>query len=161
MRTHIVLPFYTPPAPPWPHQAALARRGRRNRNPGPPSDAADAPARTPRSDPPRRGPRGTAGASPVPAWASADARAAGLTRREWEVLGLLVAGASNRAIAERLNISPHTAVRHVANVMRKLDVASRSEAVARALGLDAPSSAARPPGAAPARPPPRPPAPQK
>jgi DNA-binding NarL/FixJ family response regulator len=144
MRTHVVLPFYTPPAPPWPHHAALARRGRRNRDSGPPSDAADAPARTPRSDSRRRGPSGAAGSSPVPAWASAAARAAGLTRREWEVLGLLVAGASNHAIAGTLNISRHTAVRHVANVMRKLHVASRSEAVARALGLDAPSSAARP-----------------
>ena len=75
----------------------------------------------------------------VPVWASAAARAGGLTPREWEVLGLLVAGASNRAIATRLGISPHTAVRHVLSIAGKLGAHSRGEAVARALGLGAES----------------------
>ena len=70
----------------------------------------------------------------IPSWASPAARTAGLTPREWAVLGLLVGGASNRAIADRLVISPHTAVRHVASVLRKLGAATRGEAVARVLG---------------------------
>jgi DNA-binding CsgD family transcriptional regulator len=47
-----------------------------------------------------------------------------------------VAGASNRDIAERLVISPHTAVRHVRSVAGKLGARSRGSAVARATGLD-------------------------
>jgi non-specific serine/threonine protein kinase len=88
----------------------------------------------------RRGRGGAGRAAPAapetPAWASPAARAAGLTPREWEVLALLVAGASNRAIAERLVISPHTAVRHVGSVVAKLGVGSRGAAVARATGRD-------------------------
>ena len=51
------------------------------------------------------------------------------------MLGLLVAGASNRGIAAALDISPHTAVRHVNHILVKLRVASRGQAVAQALGL--------------------------
>ncbi|HET9314465.1 MAG TPA: response regulator transcription factor, partial [Vicinamibacteria bacterium] len=61
----------------------------------------------------------------------------GLTPREVEVLRLISDGLSNQAIAERLFISEHTVHRHVANVLGKLDVSSRSAAVAQAgrLGL--------------------------
>ena len=52
----------------------------------------------------------------------------GLTAREMEVLGLLVDGLSNRAIAERLVISQGTAGRHVSNVFSKLGAHSRLEA---------------------------------
>jgi DNA-binding CsgD family transcriptional regulator len=53
----------------------------------------------------------------------------GLTRRELEVLALLVEGLSNRQIAERLVISPSTVTRHVANIFTKLDVHTRAQAV--------------------------------
>jgi ATP/maltotriose-dependent transcriptional regulator MalT len=61
----------------------------------------------------------------------------GLTPREIEVLRLISAGLSNLAIAERLFISEHTVHRHVANTLTKLNVSSRSAAVAQAgrLGL--------------------------
>jgi DNA-binding NarL/FixJ family response regulator len=62
---------------------------------------------------------------------------AGLTPRELEVLGLLVAGKSNRQIAEDLFISGKTAGVHVTNILAKLGVHSRLQAAARAreLGL--------------------------
>ncbi len=59
-----------------------------------------------------------------------------LSEREREVLRLMAAGASNSVIAERLIISPHTAKRHVANILSKLGVATRTEAAARARELD-------------------------
>jgi LuxR family maltose regulon positive regulatory protein len=54
-----------------------------------------------------------------------------LTRREVEVLRLIAAGATNRAIAERLVISGHTVKSHVTHILRKLDVPSRVQAAAR------------------------------
>jgi len=58
--------------------------------------------------------------------------AGGLTAREVEVLRLISSGLSNQAIADRLSISEHTVHRHVANTLSKLDVPSRSAAVAQA-----------------------------
>jgi DNA-binding CsgD family transcriptional regulator/tetratricopeptide (TPR) repeat protein len=65
---------------------------------------------------------------------------AGLTPRELEVLHLLIAGRSNRQIAEQLFISGKTASVHVTNILTKLGVHSRLEAAARGrkLGLDHP-----------------------
>lgn len=57
-----------------------------------------------------------------------------LTDREREVLHLLAAGAANKQIARRLNISVHTVERHVSNVYAKLGVRSRSQATAMVLG---------------------------
>ncbi len=57
----------------------------------------------------------------------------GLTHRESEVLALLVAGCSNRAIASRLVIGDETVKTHVRAVLRKLGVADRTAAVAAAL----------------------------
>jgi DNA-binding NarL/FixJ family response regulator len=54
----------------------------------------------------------------------------GLTKRELDVLRLLVAGQSNRDIGEQLYISSATAARHVANIYNKLGVDSRAKAVA-------------------------------
>ena len=51
------------------------------------------------------------------------------------MLRLISGGFSNHAIAERLFISEHTVHRHVANTLSKLDVSSRSAAVARAARL--------------------------
>jgi LuxR family maltose regulon positive regulatory protein len=60
-----------------------------------------------------------------------------LTPREVEILQLISTGLNNQAIAERLFISEHTVHRHVANTLAKLNVSSRSAAVAQAgrLGL--------------------------
>jgi len=58
-----------------------------------------------------------------------------LTQREIEVLRLIAQGLSNRAIAERLIISEGTVKTHVHHILHKLDVASRTEAVARAREL--------------------------
>jgi LuxR family maltose regulon positive regulatory protein len=58
-----------------------------------------------------------------------------LSRREVEVLRLLAAGASNRAIAEHLVLGEQTIKSHVARILRKLDVASRTQAAARARAL--------------------------
>ncbi len=55
-----------------------------------------------------------------------------LTPREREVLGLLADGLTNPQIAERLVLSEHTVHRHVANILRKLDLPSRAAAAARA-----------------------------
>lgn len=55
---------------------------------------------------------------------------AALTQREREVLRLLIAGASNRAIGEELVISLATVKKHVANLLHKLGVARRTEAIA-------------------------------
>lgn len=71
-----------------------------------------------------RGPRATTVAHPV-----------GLTVRENQVLGLLVQGLTNAAIAGRLVRSEKTVEHHVAAVLRKLDVRSRREAAASARRL--------------------------
>lgn len=57
-------------------------------------------------------------------------RTAQLTRREKEVLALLADGADKHAIAQALVISPQTARTHIQNVLAKLRVHSRLEAVA-------------------------------
>lgn len=56
-----------------------------------------------------------------------------LTRREQEVLALLVKGLSNPEIAERLFISRATVKVHVSNLLAKLGVASRAEAISLAI----------------------------
>ena len=62
---------------------------------------------------------------------------ADLSTREREVLALMAGGATNREIAERLFLSPHTIKDHTSSLYRKLDVRNRAEAVQRAerLGL--------------------------
>jgi NarL family two-component system response regulator LiaR len=56
-----------------------------------------------------------------------------LSARELEVLALMKQGLTNRSIADRLVISPSTADFHVSNILGKLGVASRTEAVALAV----------------------------
>jgi two-component system nitrate/nitrite response regulator NarL len=56
-----------------------------------------------------------------------------LTPRESEVLQLLAQGLPNRAIAQRLRISDHTAKFHVNAILGKLGAATRTEAVAQAI----------------------------
>lgn len=55
-----------------------------------------------------------------------------LTAREHEVLLLIAEGCSNRDIADRLYISHRTAMQHVANILGKLNVSSRTAAAAYA-----------------------------
>ncbi|HEX2028610.1 MAG TPA: response regulator transcription factor [Nitriliruptorales bacterium] len=58
-----------------------------------------------------------------------------LSPREKEVLELLAQGGTSQAIAAELNISVETVQTHVRNVLAKLDVRSRLEAVAKAIRL--------------------------
>ncbi len=59
--------------------------------------------------------------------------AMGLSQRESEVLELLVAGLSNRAIASKLVLGEETIKTHLRGLYRKLDVSDRAGAVAVAL----------------------------
>ena len=81
-------------------------------------------------------------ASPSSGDAAPDtARSAGLieplSERELEILGLIAEGESTQAIARKLILAPGTVKAHVASIYRKLDVHSRTQALAlaRALGL--------------------------
>jgi NarL family two-component system response regulator LiaR len=56
-----------------------------------------------------------------------------LTRRERDVLALLVKGMSNPEIAERMCLSRSTVKVHVSNILAKLGVSNRSEAIALAI----------------------------
>jgi DNA-binding NarL/FixJ family response regulator len=57
----------------------------------------------------------------------------GLSRRESEVLELMVHGLSNPAIAKRLLLGEETVKTHARNIYRKLHVTDRTQAVAYAL----------------------------
>jgi two-component system response regulator DesR len=69
--------------------------------------------------------------------ASPEANGVSLSDREREVLELISGGATNREIAERLHLSPHTIKDHTSALYRKLGVRNRAEAARRAsqLGL--------------------------
>ena len=56
-----------------------------------------------------------------------------LTEREREVLALMIEGLNNTQIAGRLSVRPSTIKSHVSNILSKLGVASRTEAVTLAL----------------------------
>ena len=56
-----------------------------------------------------------------------------LTDREREVLALMIEGMNNTQIAAKLTVSPSTVKSHVSNILSKLGVAGRTEAVTLAL----------------------------
>jgi DNA-binding NarL/FixJ family response regulator len=72
----------------------------------------------------RRGPRAQTRENP-----------AGLTGRQLEVLGLLARGMQNSEIADRLVLSRKTVDHHVSAILGKLNVRTRNEATARAIGM--------------------------
>jgi len=61
---------------------------------------------------------------------STDARVRKLTAREVEILAMLAAGRTTPEIAERLHISRVTARNHIQNILDKLEIHSKAEAVA-------------------------------
>jgi ATP/maltotriose-dependent transcriptional regulator MalT len=67
--------------------------------------------------------------------ASTRGNPAGLTSREVEVLKLVVQGHTNAQVARRLHLSSKTIDHHVSSILGKLEVRSRTEAVAAAFGL--------------------------
>jgi NarL family two-component system response regulator LiaR len=67
----------------------------------------------------------------------------GLTPREREVLALMVEGLNNPEIAERLVVSRSTAKAHVSNILSKLGVSNRAEAIALALQQNLSGASAR------------------
>ena len=71
----------------------------------------------------REGPSGSAGMRPVKS---------PLTAREWEVIDLLKASKTTDEIADEFVLSPETVRSHVKNILRKLKVGTRQEAVAAA-----------------------------
>jgi len=83
--------------------------------------------------------RGEPTLAPEAAWALFKAARRGrelgddLTGREREVLALLVEGLTNPEIANRLYVSDSTVKTHVSNILSKLGVATRTEAVSLAL----------------------------
>jgi len=58
-----------------------------------------------------------------------------LTPREMEVLQLVATGDSNQAIANKLVVTVRTVKKHVTNILGKLGVSNRTQAVARARAL--------------------------
>jgi DNA-binding CsgD family transcriptional regulator len=62
----------------------------------------------------------------------ASAGANSLTERETNILRLIAAGNTTREIAAILVVSPHTVRKHIEHILEKLDVRTRSAAVARA-----------------------------
>ncbi|CUU59789.1 GAF domain-containing protein [Parafrankia irregularis] len=83
--------------------------------------------------------------APVPGSPAPGPRVLGkLTVREAEVFELMIAGATNSVIAERLIITEETVKSHVKHILRKLGVANRSQAIAASLGTSGAGQAWRP-----------------
>ncbi|NIC36733.1 HTH-type transcriptional regulator MalT [Halomonas desiderata] len=59
-------------------------------------------------------------------------RTSPLTRREWQILGLIHAGLSNEQIAEQLSVAPTTVKTHIRSLYQKQNIRRRDEAIALA-----------------------------
>ncbi len=75
-------------------------------------------------------PAAASGLSGPPGQAAQSPQHGVLTARELQIANLIAAGASNKAIADQLSITPATAARHVANIMGKLGFNSRLQIAA-------------------------------
>jgi ATP/maltotriose-dependent transcriptional regulator MalT len=64
---------------------------------------------------------------------SRDPRSGPLTRREYEVIDLIIDGHSNESICNQFHISGNTIKRHMQNIFGKLSVASRLELAVKIL----------------------------
>jgi DNA-binding CsgD family transcriptional regulator len=73
---------------------------------------------------------GRAGGDRAAATRGRSAAPGGLTRREWEIAGLLAEGLTNKEIAARLVISQRTAETHVDHILGKLGMTSRAQVAA-------------------------------
>jgi LuxR family maltose regulon positive regulatory protein len=62
-------------------------------------------------------------------------RVSPLTRREWQILGLIHAGLSNEQIADQLSVAPTTVKTHIRSLYQKQGIRRREEAVALAADL--------------------------
>jgi two-component system response regulator DegU len=56
-----------------------------------------------------------------------------LTKREWDILELITKGYSNEQISKKMDISDGTVKNHVSNLLKKLEVADRTNAVLTAI----------------------------
>ena len=65
----------------------------------------------------------------------ADLKKLGITKREYEVLGLIAQGLSNKEIADKLFVSTSTIKTHTSNLFLKLDASRRTQALQRAKEL--------------------------
>ena len=65
----------------------------------------------------------------------ADLKKLGITKREYEVLGLIAQGLSNKEIADKLFVSTSTIKTHTSNIFVKLDASRRTQAIQRAKEL--------------------------
>ena len=65
----------------------------------------------------------------------ADLKKLGITKREYEVLGLIALGLSNKEIADKLFVSTSTIKTHTSNLFLKLDASRRTQALQRAKEL--------------------------
>lgn len=61
-------------------------------------------------------------------------RPADLTPRQWELMNLVASGLSNAEIARRLHVTTNTVRKHLENIFARLEVGTRTAAVARAFG---------------------------
>lgn len=75
------------------------------------------------------------GADPAPAPGREDVARLGLTPRQAQVLALVLAGKSNKAIGRELALAEGTVKNHVAAVLKALDVTTRTQAVIAAAKL--------------------------
>ena len=59
-----------------------------------------------------------------------------LDKHDYQILNLLTQGADNKAIAEKLFVSPGTIKTHTLNIYRKMDVSNRTSAIMKAIELN-------------------------